>query len=147
MVVNRLVMTVIDDELKLPVTFVVHDFCFRIGISQFQVALLTDYLSGLWVIILGQAPSFGTEISQLQSQVEREFSITPMIMIKFTEVECAQLVDNVEHGPSLAGDVKFGLVGKLLSPKLAIENTVVRTFSNIRIKEQTDVFPLKNAVY
>ncbi|KAK8490252.1 hypothetical protein V6N13_139914 [Hibiscus sabdariffa] len=59
--------------------------------------------------------------------------------LQFTEIECVQLVDNADQGHSLVGDVKFGLVGKLLSPNLSIENTFVQTFTNIWIEEQAEV--------
>ncbi|KAK8649387.1 hypothetical protein V6N13_130116 [Hibiscus sabdariffa] len=57
------------------------------------------------------------------------------------------LVDGDNHGPSLAGDVKFGLIGKLLSPKLATENVVFQTFTNIWTKDKAEIFPLKNGVF
>ncbi|KAK9042232.1 hypothetical protein V6N11_017309 [Hibiscus sabdariffa] len=67
--------------------------------------------------------------------------------LQFTEMECAQIVDDEDQGLSLAGDVKFGLIGKLLSPRLAAENIVARTFTNIWMKEKTEIFPLKNGVF
>ncbi|KAK8579473.1 hypothetical protein V6N13_142681 [Hibiscus sabdariffa] len=62
-------------------------------------------------------------------------------------MDCEQLIDDEDHEPSLAGDVKFGLIGKLLSPKLAVENTVIQTFTNNWMEEQVEVFPLKNGVF
>ncbi|KAK8578505.1 hypothetical protein V6N13_100341 [Hibiscus sabdariffa] len=142
---------------RLPAIRIVNSFGLCIDSSRFQVVSIVDYRSGLSVTILGQTHSFCTWIFQFQFQVEWEFPITPRIMTEvgvvlfrrgtFTEIECAQLVDNLEYDPSLAGDVKFGLVDKLLSPKLAIENTFVRTIANIWMEEHAEVFPLKNGVF
>ncbi|KAL4326348.1 hypothetical protein GQ457_11G021160 [Hibiscus cannabinus] len=58
-----------------------------------------------------------------------------------------EIADNVGQGISLAGDVRYGLLGKLLSPRLANGNAVVRTFTNIWEEEQAEALPLKHGMF
>ncbi|KAK8691214.1 hypothetical protein V6N13_074732 [Hibiscus sabdariffa] len=58
-----------------------------------------------------------------------------------------EIADNAGQGISLAGDVRYGLLGKLLSPRLTNGNAVVRTFTNIWEEEQAEVLPLKHGMF
>ncbi|KAK8685751.1 hypothetical protein V6N13_124786 [Hibiscus sabdariffa] len=66
--------------------------------------------------------------------------------LQFMDMESVQIDDGETQGPSLAGDVKFGLIGKFLSPKLATKVVVVHNFTNIWVEEKAEIFPLKNGV-
>ncbi|KAK9001105.1 hypothetical protein V6N11_082897 [Hibiscus sabdariffa] len=66
--------------------------------------------------------------------------------LHFMKEEHNAIIDTTEpHVVSLAVDVKFGLVGKLLSPRLV--NEVIHTFTNIWVDEHTDMFLLKNGIF
>ncbi|KAK8533053.1 hypothetical protein V6N12_076334 [Hibiscus sabdariffa] len=63
--------------------------------------------------------------------------------LQFTDLENMQIADGEGQGHSLAGNVKYGLIGKLLSPLLATESDV-RTFTNICAEEKVEILPLKH---
>ncbi|KAK8500848.1 hypothetical protein V6N12_011495 [Hibiscus sabdariffa] len=70
--------------------------------------------------------------------------------IDYSKLKVRSLSDNHSseaHGHSLAGEVKFALIGKLLSPRLATETVVVRTFTNIWAEEKVEILPLKHGVF
>ncbi|KAK8978815.1 hypothetical protein V6N11_048087 [Hibiscus sabdariffa] len=56
------------------------------------------------------------------------------------DMKSVQIDDGETHDPSLAGDVKFGLIRMLLSPKLATKTAVVRTFTNIGWRRRLKFF-------
>ncbi|GMI71447.1 hypothetical protein HRI_000814000 [Hibiscus trionum] len=48
---------------------------------------------------------------------------------------------------SMAADVGFGLVGKVLSPHLINGVTFMRVFSNILVDDRVEKFPLKTRIF
>ncbi|GMJ08515.1 hypothetical protein HRI_004520700 [Hibiscus trionum] len=71
-----------------------------------------------------------------------------MANLSFTGAEKAALLD-VAHSDeiSMATDVKYGLVGKVLSPRLINDTTFIRVFSNIMAEEKVEIMALKPGVF
>ncbi|KAK8491607.1 hypothetical protein V6N11_063096 [Hibiscus sabdariffa] len=68
--------------------------------------------------------------------------------LQFTDDEHAAIIDTTaSHDVSMAVDVEFGLVGKVLSPKLVNETSFIRVFTNLWADEHVEIFPLKPGVF
>ncbi|KAL4383080.1 hypothetical protein GQ457_15G000430 [Hibiscus cannabinus] len=73
---------------------------------------------------------------------------TMLAKLHFTDDEQAAIIDTTaSHDVSMAADVEFGLVGKVLSPKLVNETSFIRVFTNLWADEHVEIFPLKPGVF
>ncbi|GMI83917.1 hypothetical protein HRI_002061000 [Hibiscus trionum] len=71
-----------------------------------------------------------------------------MANMSFTGAEKAALLDVAHFDDiSMAADVKYGLVGKVLSPRLINDTTFICVFSNIMAEEKVEIMDLKPGVF
>ncbi|KAK8708961.1 hypothetical protein V6N13_059996 [Hibiscus sabdariffa] len=83
----------------------------------------------------------------------RKFSMaanlnTMLAKLQFTDDEQAAIIDTTaSQDVSMAADVEFGLVGKVLSPKLVNETSFIQVFTNLWTDEHVEIFPLKPGVF
>ncbi|KAK8492807.1 hypothetical protein V6N11_034740 [Hibiscus sabdariffa] len=68
--------------------------------------------------------------------------------LQFTNDEHVAIIDTTaSQDASMLADVEFGLVGKVLSPKLVNETSFIRVFTNLWADEHVEIFPLKLGVF
>ncbi|KAK8672609.1 hypothetical protein V6N13_110974 [Hibiscus sabdariffa] len=87
------------------------------------------------------------EVHLLYSQIMAKNIQSLFENLQFTNMERVQIADGESHGHSLVGEVKFGMIGKLLSPQFATETVFVHTFTNIWAEEKAEILPLKHGIF
>ncbi|KAK8632181.1 hypothetical protein V6N13_028958 [Hibiscus sabdariffa] len=133
-----------------PVNFIVACYKIVTDNTQSQVKVDFDYVSrfkrssvttvGRWLTMkLSRAVSIGV-IAGSRCKVIAENIHSLFENLQFMDMKSVQIDDGETHDPSLAGDVKFGLIRMLLSPKLATKTAVVRTFTNIGWRRRLKFF-------
>ncbi|GMJ13310.1 hypothetical protein HRI_005000200 [Hibiscus trionum] len=71
-----------------------------------------------------------------------------MANLRFTEKEKAAVLESCPSDDvSMAADVKYGLVGKVITPRLINANNFIRVFSSVMADENVEIMSLKPGIF